>query len=139
MKTKTEEVKPFLPAIQRGTETILLAEDNPAVRNLVKEVLTASGYSVIEVANGEDAIHAFAEQKDAATLMILDVVMPKKNGKEVYEEIKKTCPDIKVLFMSGYTGDVVLDKGVHGDAANFISKPLLPDELLLKVREILDR
>ena len=139
VKTKTEEVKPSLPAIQRGTETILLAEDNPAVRNLVKEVLTASGYSVIEVANGEDAIHAFAEQKDAATLMILDVVMPKKNGKEVYEEIKKTCPDIKVLFMSGYTGDVVLDKGVHGDAANFISKPLLPDELLLKVREILDR
>jgi len=139
VKTKTEEVKPSLPAIQRGTETILLAEDNPAVRNLVKEVLTASGYSVIEVANGEDAIHAFAEQKDAVTLMILDVVMPKKNGKEVYEEIKKTCPDIKVLFMSGYTGDVVLDKGVHGDAANFISKPLLPDELLLKVREILDR
>jgi PAS domain S-box-containing protein len=139
VKTKTEEVNPASPAVRRGTETILLAEDNTMVRDLAKEVLAASGYSVIEAANGEDAIHAFAGQKDAIALMILDVVMPKKNGKEVYEEVRKTCPDIKVLFMSGYTGDVVLDKGVHGDAANFIAKPLLPDELLMKVREVLDR
>lgn len=139
VRTKAEEVRPSAPVLQKGTETILLAEDNPVVRGLAKEVLTTSGYSVIEAINGEDAIQAFMEQKDKIDFMILDVVMPKKNGKEAFDEIRRICPDIKVLFMSGYTGDVVLDKGVHGDAANFISKPLSPQELLMKVREILDR
>ncbi len=139
VKTKMEETMSSAPAVRSGTEMVLLAEDDPAVRSFAKEVLTTSGYSVIEAENGEDAMRAFEEHKDALALMILDVVMPKKNGKEVYDEVQKICPDIKVLFMSGYTGDVVLDKGVHGDAANFISKPLAPQELLTKVREILDR
>jgi CheY-like chemotaxis protein len=139
VKTKAEETALPARAIQKGTETVLLAEDNPVVRGLAKEILAISGYTVIEAENGEDAICAFEEHKDAVDLMVLDVVMPKKNGKEVFDEIKKVRPDIKVLFMSGYTGDVVLDKGVHGDEVNFISKPLAPQELLQKVREILDR
>ncbi len=67
------------------------------------------------------------------------MVMPKKNGREVYEEIGKIRPGIKVIFTSGYTGDIVLDKGIRDDIVDFIKKPLLPDELLLKVREVLDR
>lgn len=72
-------------------------------------------------------------------LLILDVVMPLKNGKEVYDEVKMVKPNIKTIFTSGYTGDVVIDKGVHGGTIGFISKPLSPNEFLLKVREVLDR
>jgi two-component system cell cycle sensor histidine kinase/response regulator CckA len=138
VQATAEDVKQISLDTEKGTETILLAEDNTEVRNLAKEVLLISGYSVIEAADGEDAVRRFMERKDSISLMILDVVMPKKNGKEVYEAIRKIRPDIKVLFTSGYTGDIVIDKGVHGEEANFIAKPLSPDALLLKVREILD-
>lgn len=122
-----------------GTETILLAEDDPMVRSLTKEILTMSGYTVIEAFDGEDAVKKFTEQKDAVALVIVDVVMPKKNGKEVYEEVRKTNPGIKVIFTSGYTGDVVIEKGVRDDTVDFIRKPLLPNELLMKVRAVLDK
>ena len=125
--------------VEGGTETILLAEDNSAVRELTKEVLTLSGYTVIEAVDGEDAIRKFLEHKDTIGLMLADVVMPKKNGKEVYEEIIKVMPNAKVIFMSGYTGDVVLEKGVFEDTIDFIKKPLVPDELLLKIRTVLNR
>jgi len=135
-----EQTKESLPLTTRGgTETILVAEDNLAVRNLIREILTMSGYEVIEAVDGEDAVQKFIEHGDAIAAMILDVVMPKKNGKEVYEEIGKIRPGIKVIFTSGYTGDIVLDKGIRDDIVDFIKKPLLPDELLLKVREVLDR
>ena len=109
------------------------------VRGLTKEVLTMSGYLVIESFDGEDAVRKFMEKKDAIALVILDVVMPKKNGREVFDDIRKIKPYIKVIFTSGYTGDVVLDKGIRDDAVDFITKPLLPDDLLRKVRTVLDR
>jgi PAS domain S-box-containing protein len=138
-KEATEEAKPFLPIIKRGTETILIAEDDPLVRDIIKEILTESGYSVIEAVDGEDAVERFIEKKHAIDLMIVDVVMPKKNGKEVYEEIRKTDRNIKVLFTSGYTRDVVIDKGVYEDTVDFVSKPISQIELLVKVREALDK
>jgi DNA-binding response OmpR family regulator len=70
---------------------------------------------------------------------MLDVVMPKMNGKEVFDEVRKGRPDVKVLFTSGYTGDVVLDKGVYDDAVDFIQKPVSPNELLVKIREVLNK
>jgi DNA-binding response OmpR family regulator len=79
------------------------------------------------------------ENHDKIDLMILDVVMPKKNGKEAYEEIRKTHPNVKVIFTSGYTGEVILDKGIQGETVDFITKPLTPNGLLRKVREVLDR
>ncbi len=136
---KEQTKESLLLTTRGGTETILVAEDNLAVRNLTREVLTMSGYKVIEAVDGEDAVQKFIEHGDAIAAMILDVVMPKKNGKEVYEEIGKIRPGIKVIFTSGYTGDIVLDKGIRDDIVDFIKKPLLPDELLLKVREVLDR
>ncbi|MDD5007102.1 MAG: response regulator [Syntrophorhabdaceae bacterium] len=139
VKVMMEEAKPFLPIIKRGTETILIAEDDPLVRDIIKEILTESGYSVIESVDGEDAVERFIEKKHAIDLMIVDVVMPKKNGKEVYEEIRKTDRNIKVLFTSGYTRDVVIDKGVYEDTVDFVSKPISQIELLVKVREALDK
>ena len=136
---KKEEIAPVAVAVEGGTETILLAEDDPMVRGLTKEVLTMSGYLVIESFDGENAVRKFIEKKDAIALVILDVVMPKKNGREVFDEIRKIKPDIKVIFTSWYTGDVVLDKGIRDDAVDFITKPLLPNDLLRKVRSVLDR
>ena len=79
------------------------------------------------------------EHEEDIDLLLLDVVMPGRNGKEVYKEIRRSKPNVKVLFASGYTGDVVLSKGVRDQAINYISKPLTPNELLKKVREVLDK
>jgi PAS domain S-box-containing protein len=133
-RMETEVLHP----VAGGTETVLIAEDDATVRALVKEVLLQSGYNVIEAADGEDAIGRFAGHRDSIRLLILDVIMPKKNGREVYEEIRKDRPDIKVIFTSGYTADIINKKGVPEENLNFISKPVSPAELLRKVREAID-
>lgn len=122
-----------------GTETILLAEDNKEVRELTKNLLQKFGYEVLEAVDGEDAIKRFKEDKDKICLLVFDLIMPKKNGKEAYEEIKNMRSDIKVLFTSGYTGDIIRKKGLHDAEFNFIPKPIAPKEFLRKVREVLDR
>jgi len=122
-----------------GTETILVAEDDDAVRQLLLTVLSQSGYTIIEAMDGEDAVEKFQEHKATIDLLITDVVMPKKNGKKAYEEIREIKPDIKVVFISGYTRDVIFTRGIESDASDFIQKPLSPAILLIKVREILDR
>ncbi|MDP2753669.1 MAG: response regulator [Nitrospirota bacterium] len=140
IKSDVEEEKftaPFTPT--GGTEVILLAEDDEEVRKLTKTVLDGSGYKVIEAIDGEDAIRKFIEDKDKIQLLILDVVMPKKNGKEAYNEIKKTKPNIKALFTSGYAKDIIHRKGFLEEGFSFISKPVSPRELLRKVREVLDK
>ncbi|MEW6739751.1 MAG: ATP-binding protein [Nitrospirota bacterium] len=128
-----------LPAPKGGTETILAAEDDAEVRRLTKEVLENFGYKVIEAVNGVDAINKFIENKDRIQFLLFDLIMPKKNGKEAYEEIRKIMPDIKVLFTSGYPADIIHEKGVLEEGINFISKPVSPDDLLRKVREVLDK
>jgi PAS domain S-box-containing protein len=128
----------FLPA-SGGTETILIAEDDAAVRALVKETLEQSGYTVIEAVDGEDAVGVFAKNRERVRLLILDVIMPKKNGKEVYEEIRKDRPDIKAIFSSGYTADILYKKRVLDGDYSFISKPVSPANLLRLVRETLDK
>ncbi len=122
-----------------GTETILIAEDEDTVRHLYKEALEAFGYEVIEAENGEEAIRKFKENSDKIQLLILDVVMPIKNGKEANEEIKKINPHIKTLFTSGYTENVIHKKGILDLELDFISKPISPNVLIRKVRDILNR
>lgn len=136
-------VEETTPAVQtvplRGIETILLAEDDIGVRRLTSEVLQEFGYKVITAVDGEDAVRKFLENKDRIELVILDVIMPNKNGKEAFIEIKKERPDIKALFTSGYTSDVINNKrGIIEEALNFLPKPASPNELLRKVREVLD-
>ena len=123
--------------VKGGHETILVAEDNDTVRDLMKAVLIEYGYSIIEAVDGEDAVDQFAKA-NGIDLIILDAVMPKKNGREVYDEILKIKPDSKVIFTSGYTRDVILDKGMEDKKFAFIPKPISPNALLQKVRQVLD-
>jgi PAS domain S-box-containing protein len=136
---RVEELNQPVVDVKGGTETILLAEDNAQLRGLTKEVLLTNGYIVLEAIDGENAIERFMENKDAIDLLLLDVVMPRKNGKDAYDAIQKVKPSIKVLFTSGYTGDIVFNKGVCDGEVNFISKPFSPKDLLLKIREVLDK
>jgi len=139
IKPEFKEVESMvLSAPKGGTETILIAEDDTEVRRITKEVLENFGYKVIEAVNGVDAINKFIENKDRIRLLLFDLIMPKKNGREAYEEIRKIMPDIKVLFTSGYPADIIHEKGVLEEGINFISKPVSPDDLLRKVREVLD-
>jgi len=136
-KTKETELTQFtIP--KGGTETVLLAEDDADVRRLTKTTLEEFGYKVIEAVDGEDAIEKFVEKKERIQLLILDVIMPKKNGKEVLDEIRKISPNIKVLFMSGYPAEILQNKEILEKRMSFVSKPISPIELLKKVREVLD-
>jgi len=139
-KSGLEDTKAVEPVHPRGgTETILIAEDNEEVRVLMKNVLEEYGYSVIEAVDGEDAVNKFVADKDRIKLVAMDVIMPKKSGKEAVTEIRKTKPEVKVLFTSGYTADVIDKNGVQREGIDFISKPVTPHDLLVKIREILDR
>ncbi len=132
----TESAVP-LP-VAGGAETVLIAEDDAAVRKLVREVLEHFGYTVIEARDGEDAVHKFLEYEDKVHLLVMDLLMPKKNGKEACEEIKKIKPDVKVIFTSGYTADILHKKGILEQGINFISKPISPNEFIRMVRKVLD-
>jgi two-component system cell cycle sensor histidine kinase/response regulator CckA len=122
----------------RGSETILLAEDESTVRNLTATVLEEFGYQVIDAEDGIAAVERFKENADRINLLVTDVIMPGKNGREVCDEIRKIKPDLKVLFMSGYSGDILNRNGVLEENLNFISKPITHGVLLRKVRDILD-
>jgi len=122
----------------RGTETILLAEDSPEVREITKEILNNNGYTVIEAYDGVDAINKFVENMEIIDFLLLDVIMPRKNGRETYEEIKKFKPSIKVLYVSGYATDILSKKNILEEKINFVSKPIIPNKLLKKIREILN-
>jgi len=124
-------------AIQGNRETILVAEDDRDVRKLSKHVLERNGYTVIEAVDGAEAIKRFMENSERIALVLLDVVMPKKNGQSVYEEIRRVRPGVKALFISGYTQDIISRKGVLDEGINFIAKPVKPDELLAKIKEVL--
>ena len=139
IQSTVKEAKPDnLIKVKGGAETILLGEDDTQVRTLLKEVLSNAGYRIIEAFDGDDAVEVFQKNKDNVHLLILDVIMPKKNGKEVYEEIKRVKSDMKVIFVSGYSSDIIYKKGILEVGMNFISKPVSPDDLLIKVRDVLD-
>jgi PAS domain S-box-containing protein len=122
-----------------GTETILVAEDDAAIRRLLEIVLREYGYSVVMAADGEEAVKKFMENRDRIDLLLFDMIMPKKNGREAYEEIRKIRPEIKTIFASGYTADVVHKEGVLAEGAEFLLKPISPKDLVRKVRETLDK
>jgi CheY-like chemotaxis protein len=94
-----------------GWETILLAEDDPSLRAFTRDILKSYGYTVLVAADGEEAVERFTQEKDRIDLLFLDVVMPGRNGREVYDAARAVRPDIKVLFYSGHTDDVILHRG----------------------------
>jgi len=123
--------------VRGGTETILLAEDEESIRALVERTLTELGYNVLVARNGEEAIEIFRQNKEIA-LAVLDVVMPRKGGKEAFEAMHKANPNLKVIFMSGYTANAIHDSFVLIAGMPFLQKPFGPTMLARKIREVLD-
>jgi len=126
-------------AAARGSETILVIEDAPAVRKLVRIALDSCGYSVLEAENGEVALRVSAEHAGRIDCLVTDVVMPGMSGREVAERLRQLRPDTRVLYTSGYTDDVILRHGVVHLGVDFLQKPFTPTVLTQKVRELLDR
>jgi CheY-like chemotaxis protein len=126
-----------LPALH-GTGTVLIAEDEKEVRESLKGILEEFGFTVVEAFDGQDAVQKFIDNRDAVRLLILDVIMPKKNGKEVYAEIQRTNPEMKALFMSGYTADILQRRGILEEGLTLINKPVSPDNLSREIRELLN-
>ena len=121
-----------------GTETVLVAEDDEKLRKLYDIVLTQNGYNVILTKDGEEAIKMFMDNKDKIELVILDIIMPKKSGKEAFDAIKRINPEMKVLFSTGYTADRLDRDMMFKEKINLITKPVSPKNLLREVRTILD-
>lgn len=132
-ESKQEE----LPA--GGTETVLLAEDDPAVRDLHSMMLEEAGYTVIGALDGSDALDKFFSHEMKVDILVSDVIMPKLDGKRLIEKIREVRPEMKVLFMSGYTKDLFVQRGILDKEFNFLSKPVSANELLKAVRDILDQ
>ena len=123
----------------KGNETILVVDDELEVRKSLKIILEDIGYNVIPAIDGKDAIEKFKKNINKISLVILDIIMPKLNGKSVYEKIKNISPDLKFIFMSGYTAETIKNRDINDKDVNFISKPILPDELLRTIREVLNK
>ncbi len=125
--------------LPRGTETLLVVEDEPAVRHLARDVLEAQGYEVLRAANGLHAMFVAREHKGSPIrLVITDVIMPQMGGKVMAEWLKSTSPDLKILFTSGYTDEAITHHGVLDAGMAFLPKPYTPATLTRKVREMLD-
>jgi DNA-binding NtrC family response regulator len=120
-----------------GTETILVVEDEQMVRHMARQILEASGYTVLEAAGGPEAIEICKGHDGPIHLLLTDVVMPHMSGPRLSEEVIKVCPSISVLYMSGYTDNAILHHGVL-QHMSFLQKPFSPDALAIKVRETLD-
>jgi len=125
--------------ITGGSETILVAEDNDELRALSVNVLKDSGYTILAAGNGAEAVETFRLHRDNIALTILDVVMPKMNGAEAFEAIKELDPSARVIFTSGYTDDIIEERGMDNEKYDFLGKPVTPAALLRKIREVLDR
>jgi PAS domain S-box-containing protein len=132
----TESFATKVPA--GGSETILLAEDDVNVRELFESILKSYGYEVILAENGQDAVERFAQDKDRIKLVILDMIMPKMSGAQAHREIRQLQGNVKVLYSSGYTMDIITNQGDLDEGTELIMKPVQPLELLRKVREMLD-
>lgn len=122
----------------RGTETVLLAEDEESVRLLLQSVLTQYGYRVVAARDGQEAVELFAEHRSGLSLAVLDLVMPRKSGREAFSEIRRLEPGTRVLFCSGYSPEVALQPGEMGAGVDFILKPVQPLALLRSIRHLLD-
>jgi len=123
----------------RGHETILLVEDEPAVRELTQMVLCERGYKVIEALTPEDAEHLAGNNGAEIHLLLTDVVMPRMSGRELARRLTSRCPNLRVLYMSGYTYNVIAEDGTLEEGISFLQKPFTPQVLTQKVREALDR
>ena len=117
----------------------MLVEDSEPVRRLAQTILLQHGYTVSEAENAEQALKLQRSSQDPVDLLLTDVVMPGMNGKELYNKMAEKAPDLKVLYMSGYTDNVIAHHGVLDEGVHFIQKPFTNQALLMKVRQVLDQ
>lgn len=122
----------------RGSETILVAEDEDGVRSLTREVLEKYGYTVLEASNGEEALSVADRHPGRVDLLLSDVVMPRMGGPELAQALLQKRPDLRVLFMSGYTDHPMVRRGVVDAGVAFLQKPFTPTALVSRVRELLE-
>ena len=126
-------------SLPRGTETLLVVEDEPSVRHLACGVLQAQGYEVLSASNGQDALHVARGHKGAPIrLVVTDVIMPLMGGKVMAEWLRITDPGLKILFTSGYMDDAITEHGELEPGVAFLAKPYTPAMLACKVRQMLD-
>ena len=123
----------------RGSETVLVVEDEEAVRRLIEQALRKYGYRVIEATNGAEALRVCENHDPPIRLMVTDVVMPGMSGRELAARVREQLPDLRVLYMSGYTDDTVIRHGLLDASMFFLQKPFTPSALARKVRETLDQ
>jgi two-component system cell cycle sensor histidine kinase/response regulator CckA len=121
-----------------GRETILLVEDEPGVRQIARQILQSSGYTVLEATDVNDAIRIADQQGIVIHLLLTDVVMPGLSGRDLAGRVRAKHLQTRVLFMSGYTDGAIADHGVLSSGTAFLQKPFTPESLALKVREVLD-
>jgi two-component system, cell cycle sensor histidine kinase and response regulator CckA len=126
------------PSDTFATETVLLVEDQELVRKLAQRVLARKGYKVLEALDGEKALEICEDYRGSIDLLLTDVVMPKMNGKQLYDKISKAMPGLQVLYMSGYTDNEIAHHGVLEPGVNFLQKPFRPDALIRAVRQAID-
>jgi CheY-like chemotaxis protein/two-component sensor histidine kinase len=136
--------KPSSPGEQKreplaGDETILLAEDDEGVRRLIELVLRRSGYRVLSAGSGREAVELFRLEEEHVALVISDLVMPELDGREATDAMRRLRPTLEVLFLSGYTAEVISGRAKLRDQDELLMKPVEPEVLLRKVRELLDR
>lgn len=123
----------------RGFETVLLVEDNEQVRNMTANILNRRGYHVLQAENGKEALELLKTHAPTIHLLLTDVVMPEMNGKDLYIKAAEIQPDMRVLFMSGYTDDVIAHRGILEEGVDLIQKPFSVSGLTTKIREVLDQ
>jgi CheY-like chemotaxis protein len=130
---------PAAAGLRQGSETVLLVEDETTVRGLIKKVLQMQGYTVLEASRGDEAVWLCEHRQGPIHLLVTDVEMPGMSGRELARRVAALQPEIRMLFMSGYTEDAVVGRGVLNADAAFLQKPFPPDLLARKVRELLGR
>jgi CheY-like chemotaxis protein len=135
--TKTASAAAAGAEYPEGSGKVLLVEDDGAVRSLMSVILEDCGYAVVEASNGEEGLEIFSNHQSAIDLIITDVVMPRMSGKEMAERIQATRPEMKVLFVSGYTQIAVQHSGLLEGGSNFLQKPFTPKSLARKVQELM--
>jgi PAS domain S-box-containing protein len=133
------EIRPASLELPRGSETVLLVEDEAAVRTVTREIMAMQGYAVLEAVNGDEALRAVREHSSPIHLLISDVVMPMMSGVELARQLIALRPSLKVIFMSGYMGDEISRNGGDAPEFTFLQKPFSPEVLINTVREVLDR
>jgi CheY-like chemotaxis protein len=127
-----------LPGLPRGHETILLVEDEPHLRRLVARVLRAQGYTIWEASDGREAMSLVMERGTGFHLLLSDVVMPELSGKTLADQLRSICPEARVLFVSGYISNTVVQEALASSSVAFLQKPFTPSDLVRKVRDVLD-